>query len=193
MGSKENRVRNVVLSVLAVSLIGLTVAYAQLTQRLNINGTAKSKSNTWDIHFENLKSTVTGNAVLSQDNPLTIVSNSTTISGSVGNLSLPGDSIVYTFDIANKGTISAQLSADPIISTPECSSNDATGATVVCENVIYTLTYADGTLIKAGDYLDSGEKKAAKLTLSLKETMSLVPSKDVSITNIAATLFYNQK
>ena len=193
MGSKENRVRNVVLGVLAVSLIGLTVAYAQLTQRLNINGTAKSKSNTWDIHFENLKSTVTGNAVLSQDNPLTIVSNSTTISGSVGNLSLPGDSIVYTFDIANKGTISAQLSADPIISTPECSSKDATGATVVCENVIYTLTYADGSKIKTGDILEKGEKKAAKLTLSLKNSMSAVPSAEVDITNIAAVLNYNQK
>lgn len=193
MGSKENRVRNVVLGVLAVSLIGLTIAYAQLTQRLNINGTAKSKSNTWDIHFENLKSTVTGNAVLSQDNPLTIVSNSTTISGSVGNLSLPGDSIVYTFDIANKGTISAQLSADPIISTPECSSNDATGATVVCENVIYTLTYADGSKIKTGDILEKGEKKAAKLTLSLKNSMSAVPSAEVDITNIAAVLNYNQK
>lgn len=193
MGSKENRVRNVVLGVLAVSLIGLTVAYAQLTQRLNINGTAKSKSNTWDIHFENLKSNVTGNAVLSQDNPLTIVSNSTTISGSVGNLSLPGDSIVYTFDIANKGTISAQLSADPIISTPECSSNDATGATVVCENVIYTLTYADGSKIKTGDILEKGEKKAAKLTLSLKNSMSAVPSAEVDITNIAAVLNYNQK
>lgn len=193
MGSKENRVRNVVLGVLAVSLIGLTIAYAQLTQRLNINGTAKSKSNTWDIHFENLKSTVTGNAVLSQDNPLTIVSNSTTISGSVGNLSLPGDSIVYTFDIANKGTISAQLSADPIISTPECSSNDATGATVVCENVIYTLTYADGSKIKTGDILEKGEKKAAKLTISLKNSMSAVPSAEVDITNIAAVLNYNQK
>lgn len=193
MESKENRVRNVVLGVLAVSLIGLTVAYAQLTQRLNINGTAKSKSNTWDIHFENLKSTVTGNAVLSQDNPLTIVSNSTTISGSVGNLSLPGDSIVYTFDIANKGTISAQLSADPIISTPECSSNDATGATVVCENVIYTLTYADGSKIKTGDILEKGEKKAAKLTISLKNSMSAVPSAEVDITNIAAVLNYNQK
>lgn len=193
MGSKENRVRNVVLGVLAVSLIGLTIAYAQLTQRLNINGTAKSKSNTWDIHFENLKSTVTGNAVLSQDNPLTIVSNSTTISGSVGNLSLPGDSIVYTFNIANKGTISAQLSADPIISTPECSSNDATGATVVCENVIYTLTYADGSKIKTGDILEKGEKKAAKLTLSLKNSMSAVPSAEVDITNIAAVLNYNQK
>ena len=193
MGSKENRVRNVVLSVLAVSLIGLTVAYAQLTQRLNINGTAKSKSNTWVIHFEILKSTVTGNAVLSQDNPLTIVGNSTTISGSVGNLSLPGDSIVYTFDIANKGTISAQLSADPIISTPECSSNDATGATVVCENVIYTLTYADGSKIKTGDILEKGEKKAAKLTISLKNSMSAVPSAEVDITNIAAVLNYNQK
>ena len=193
MGSNENRVRNVVLGVLAVSLIGLTVAYAQLTQRLNINGTAKSKSNTWDIHFENLKSTVTGNAVLSQDNPLTIVSNSTTISGSVGNLSLPGDSIVYTFDIANKGTISAQLSADPIISTPECSSNDATGATVVCENVIYTLTYADGSKIKTGDILEKGEKKVAKLTLSLKNSMSAVPSAEVDITNIATVLNYNQK
>lgn len=193
MESKENRVRNVVLGVLAVSLLGLTVAYAQLTQRLNINGTAKSKSNTWDIHFENLKSTVTGNAVLSQDNPLTIVSNSTTISGSVGNLSLPGDSIVYTFDIANKGTISAQLSADPIISTPECSSNDATGATVVCENVIYTLTYADGSKIKTGDILEKGEKKAAKLTISLKNSMSAVPSAEVDITNIAAVLNYNQK
>ena len=193
MESKENRVRNVVLGVSAVSLLGLTVAYAQLTQRLNINGTAKSKSNTWDIHFENLKSTVTGNAVLSQDNPLTIVSNSTTISGSVGNLSLPGDSIVYTFDIANKGTISAQLSADPIISTPECSSNDATGATVVCENVIYTLTYADGSKIKTGDILEKGEKKAAKLTLSLKNSMSAVPSAEVDITNIAAVLNYNQK
>lgn len=193
MGSNENRVRNVVLGVLAVSLIGLTVAYAQLTQRLNINGTAKSKSNTWDIHFENLKSTVTGNAVLSQDNPLTIVSNSTTISGSVGNLSLPGDSIVYTFDIANKGTISAQLSADPIISTPECSSNDATGATVVCENVIYTLTYADGSKIKTGDILEKGEKKAAKLTISLKNSMSAVPSAEVDITNMAAVLNYNQK
>ena len=193
MESKENRVRNVVLGVLAVSLLGLTVAYAQLIQRLNINGTAKSKSNTWDIHFENLKSTVTGNAVLSQDNPLTIVSNSTTISGSVGNLSLPGDSIVYTFDIANKGTISAQLSADPIISTPECSSNDATGATVVCENVIYTLTYADGSKIKTGDILEKGEKKAAKLTLSLKNSMSAVPSAEVDITNIAAVLNYNQK
>lgn len=193
MGSKENRVRNVVLGVLAVSLIGLTIAYAQLTQRLNINGTAKSKSNTWDIHFENLKSTVTGNAVLSQDNPLTIVSNSTTISGSVGNLSLPGDSIVYTFDIANKGTISAQLSADPIISTPECSSNDETGATIVCENVIYTLTYADGSKIKTGDVLEKGEKKAAKLTLSLKESMPSVPYDEVDITNIAAVLNYNQK
>ena len=193
MGSKDDRVQNIVLGVLAVSLIGLTVAYAQLTQRLNINSTAKSKSNTWDIHFENLKSNVIGNATLSQDNPLTISGNSTTMSGSVGNLSLPGDSIVYTFDIVNKGTISAKLSADPIISTPECSSSDLNGASVVCKNVIYTLTYADGSKLKVGDTLEKSEKKAAKLTLSLKYSMDSVPSTEVDITNIAAVLNYNQK
>ena len=67
------------------------------------------------------------------------------------------------------------------------SSND------VCSNVEYTLAYDDGTDIRTGDYLDKGEKRAAKLTLSLKETMSSVPSEDVDITNIAATLFYSQK
>lgn len=190
MGSK---VQNIVLGVLALSLIGLTVVYAQLTQRLEINTTATSKSNTWDIHFENLKSSVIGQATLSQDNPLAITGKSTTISGSVGNLSLPGDSIVYTFDIVNKGTISAMLSANPIISTPQCSSSVTSDSTLICENVIYKLTYSDGTEIKSGDTLDKGEKKAAKLTLSLKDSMSSVPSTDVDITNIAAVLNYNQK
>ena len=193
MGSNENRVRNVVLGVLAVSLIGLTVAYAQLTQRLNINGTAKSKSNTWDIHFENLNSSVIGKAKLSSNNQLAIMNDSTTISGSVGDLYLPGDTIIYTFDIVNSGNLPGILGFDPTIGTPECSSLDIDSSKNVCDNVEYTLTYADGTLIKAGDYLDSGEKKAAKLTLSLKNSMSAVPSAEVDITNIAAVLNYNQK
>ena len=121
------------------------------------------------------------------------MNDSTTISGSVGDLYLPGDTIIYTFDIVNSGNLPGILGFDPTIGTPECSSLDIDSSKNVCDNVEYTLTYADGTLIKAGNYLDSGEKKTAKLTLSLKETMSLVPSKDVSITNIAATLFYNQK
>lgn len=189
MGSK---VQNIVLGVLAVGLLGLTVAYARLTQQLDINTTAKSKGGIWDIHFENLSSSVKGKATLSEDNQLAIVNKSTTISGSVGNLYIPGDSIVYTFDIFNNGSVPAILSANPTISTPECSSTDSTGATMVCDNVIYTLTYADGSQIKQGDTLDKGERRAAKLTLSLSDSMSQLPSADVDITNIAAALNYAQ-
>ena len=190
MGSK---VQNIVLGTLTVCLISLTVIYAVLTQKLDINTNANSKSSTWDIHFENLNSSVIGKAKLSSDNQLAIMNDSTTISGSVGNLYLPGDSIIYTFDIVNGGTIPAVLSISPTISAPECSSLSMTSSNDVCSNVKYTLTYADGTEIKTGDSLDEGEKRASKLTLSLKETMSSVPSEDVDITNIAATLFYSQK
>lgn len=190
MGSK---VQNIILGVLSVGLIGLTVAYALLTQQLKIESTATVKAGTWDIHFENLSSSLTGKAALADTNQLAISSNSTTISGSVGVLSVPGDSIVYTFDIVNKGNIPAILSAAPVISTPTCTSTDTVSATNICTNdLVYTLTYADGSQINNGDTLAAGETKKAKLTLSLKNEMSYVPSADVAISNIAATLNYSQ-
>ena len=38
----NNKVQNILLGVLAVGLIGITVAYATLSQQLKINGTAKA-------------------------------------------------------------------------------------------------------------------------------------------------------
>lgn len=189
MGSK---VQNVVLAVMFMSLIGLTIVYANLTQNLKIETVATYKSEKWDIHFENLKSSITGKATLAETNQLSILSNSTTISGSAGNLSLPGDSIVYTFNIVNKGTIPAVLGADLIKSTPTCSSTNTEGATLVCNNLIYTITYLDGTQIKKGDTLNEGETKEAKLTLSLSDSMTSLANADVEIKNIMATLNYIQ-
>ena len=191
MGSK---VQNIILGVLAVGLIGLTVAYALLTQQLKIESTATVKAGTWDIHFENLSSSLTGKAALADTNQLAISSNSTTISGSVGDLSVPGDSIVYTFDIVNKGNIPAILSSAPTISTPSCSAtgNDA-GATTVCGNLTYTLTYSDGSTIAKNDTLAATSgKKSAKLVVTYKSSATSVVNTDVEVSNIAATLNYSQ-
>lgn len=43
--------RNIILIVLAVCLIGITVAYATLSQNLNISGVAKVDKTKWSIHF----------------------------------------------------------------------------------------------------------------------------------------------
>ena len=57
----NNKVQNIVLGVLAVGLIGITVAYASLSQQWTINGTAKVAAATWDIHFESMNAgTATG-------------------------------------------------------------------------------------------------------------------------------------
>ena len=45
----NNKVQNIVLGVLAVALIGITVAYATLTQQLKINGTATVKAGTLKV------------------------------------------------------------------------------------------------------------------------------------------------
>ena len=51
---RNERTRNIILIVLAVCLIGITVAYAILSQNLNIRGVANVNKTSWNIHFTNL-------------------------------------------------------------------------------------------------------------------------------------------
>lgn len=187
----NNKVQNVLLGVLAVGLIGITVAYAALTQQLKIEGTAKVASSKWDIHFANLVGTNTGYATLATDaGKLAIQSDTTSMSGNLGTLKAPGDTISYAFDIVNAGDINASLGSFNI-TTPTCTSTDQTNAQAVCGNLTYTLTYADGSEIKVGDTLKKGETKSAELIISSKDT-SVIATQDVSVGNINATFLYNQ-
>ena len=106
----NNKIQNIVLGVLAVGLIGLTVAYASLSQNLTINGTAKVAAATWDIKFLNLtQKSKSGYAAFPTSNALT--ASGTTISGNIGTLKAPGDSLTYTFDIKNNGSINAKVNS----------------------------------------------------------------------------------
>ena len=51
---RNERTRNIILIVLAVCLIGITVAYATLSQNLNISGVANVDKTSWNIHFTNV-------------------------------------------------------------------------------------------------------------------------------------------
>ena len=51
---KERRIKVLSLVALIVAVLGLTVAFAALSQTLTINGTASINSASWDVHFENL-------------------------------------------------------------------------------------------------------------------------------------------
>ncbi len=103
---KERKIKTLSLVALIVAVLGLTVAFATLSKTLTINGTASVDAAQWDIHFENLSEPkITGAAEVLEAPTLT----NDSFMGLNVKLTKPGDSVTYTFDIVNKGTIAAKI------------------------------------------------------------------------------------
>lgn len=49
---KTRKIKIISLCALLVAVLGLTVAFASLSQTLTINGSANMDAASWDIHFE---------------------------------------------------------------------------------------------------------------------------------------------
>lgn len=192
--TKENT-RISILVALFVSCIGLSVGYAALSQTLKIEGTASVAKASWKIVFQNLSSaSLTGDAteVVSPK----ISDDGTTLGTYNVEFKTPGDSVTYTFDVANLGTFDATLS-EINISTPTCSGsgdNASNDATNICNHLSYTLTYSDGTSLALNDNLPQETSKSLILTLTYKDDIaaSELPNDDVSISNLSITLTYSQ-
>ena len=104
--------KNVVLAVLGVILLGMTIAYASLQTNLNIGGTVDAPAVEWDVHFTNFaKGTVVGSATGPTAAELGNKVTATSISNLAISLPKPGDSITYTWDIVNTGSIDAKLNS----------------------------------------------------------------------------------
>ena len=179
---------------LCVAVAGLSVAYAALSETLNISGTAKvgATSANWNVHFENGSCTKTGGATAGS-----ITATGTQVTLGESTFTAPGDSVVCTFDVVNDGTINAKVGT---VTIPDAANLTYTGSgaaktndeTLVKGNMEYTVTYADGSAIQVNDTLDKGVTKNLKLTLTYKATATSLPQADVSISDIVGTIIYNQ-
>ena len=152
---KERRTKALVVVVLLIVVAGLTVAFAALSTTLNINGTAYLDAAKWGIRFENLSSptkigsaTTTGTAKIEE-------SKAAEITGMNVGLSIPGDKVVYTVDLVNKGTINAKI--------------DTIEKTVLTQEqqryLTFKVTDKNGYEIKQGDILSAGETKKITITI----------------------------
>ena len=152
---KERSVKLLIISILFMLIAGLTVAFAALSTTLNINGTAYLDAAKWGIRFENLSSptkigsaTTTGTAKIEE-------SKAAEITGINVGLSIPGDKIVYTVDLVNKGTINAKI--------------DNIKKTVLTQEqqryLTFKVTDPNGYEIKQGDILEKGETKKITITI----------------------------
>ena len=152
---KERRTKALVIVVLLIVVAGLTIAFAALSTTLNINGTAYLDAAKWGIRFENLssptrvgKATTTGTAKIEETKAAEITDMNVS-------LSIPGDKIVYTVNLVNKGTINAKI--DNIEKTVLTSEQQ--------RYLTFKVTDNNGYEIKQGDILEKGETKKITITI----------------------------
>ena len=187
---RNERTRNIILIVLAVCLIGITVAYATLSQNLNISGVANVDKTSWNIHFTNvLTPKVEGQAT---GGKATLNDNSTVLTISEGTLSAPGDKIIYTFDVINEGDLPAEVETT-LTTMKNCASEDGSDVSIFCNKIGLDLVYADTKeKVQKSDRLLSGETKTLNLiiTYDKDKLLTSLPTSPITLSNITSTINY---
>ena len=183
---KNREVKVIAVVALLVAVVGLSVAYAALSTTLEITGQATINSASWNVQFVEGTGTPVGGA-----SATTPTVTSTSISNLNVTLTKPGDSYTYTFSIQNTGSINAKLGTVNI-GTISCTSENSDEANATCQDLTYSVSYADGTPFTVGDALDSQATKQAKLTISYNADADTVPAQPVTVTGLTATLIYDQ-
>lgn len=155
---KERKIKILSIIALLVAILGLTVAFAALSESLTINGTASLDAATWDVHFENISGpTITGDAT--EVSAPEITDNGITLSKINVNLTKPKDSVKYTVDVVNDGTINAEIV------------NIVKGElTAEQEKAIeFSVTNEDGTNLEEGFILNAKAKQKLVVTIRYKD------------------------
>ena len=186
----SEKTRNIILIVLAVCLIGITVAYATLSQELNISGVANVDKTSWNIHFTNvLTPKVEGQAT---GGKAVLNSGSTVLTISEGTLSAPGDKIVYTFDVINEGDLPAEVETT-LTQMEDCKAENGSDVSIFCNKIGLDLVYADTKeKVQKSDKLLSGETKTLNLiiTYDKDKLLTSLPTSPIVLSNITSTINY---
>ena len=187
---RNERTRNIILIVLAVCLIVITVAYATLSQNLNISGVANVDKTSWNIHFTNvLTPKVEGQAT---GGKAVLNSGSTVITISEGTLSAPGDKITYTFDVINEGDLPAEVETT-LTQMEDCKAENGSDVSMFCNKIGLDLVYADTKeKVQKSDRLLSKETKTLNLiiTYDKDKLLTTLPTSPIVLSNITSTINY---
>ena len=210
---KERKIKVLSLVALIVAVLGLTVAFASLSQMLTINGTANVNAASWDIHFENLTSDTIDDAMVNAEPTLS----ATKITGIDVTLTKPNDGATFLVDIVNGGTIDAKIDSVEISSLCTLQSSvescdwDNDGEVTeediqkVNDNISFVVAYEDtGKILKKQDLLQKGQTKSLIIGIyygkylltddqynGVEEATEL-PKRNLRFSNLSVTINYVQ-
>lgn len=169
--NKSKKKSSFAVPLLLLLVISISIGYAALSTTLNINGTSTIKTQTWDVHFANVKVTTNSGATVTKA-PTITDGKTTEVTYNVA-LNQPGSVYEFTVDVVNGGSIAAKTSAAPTLG-----GNTQTGI------FNYTVTWSDGSAITANTTLAAGATKTAKVRVEYKKdiTVSQLPAADTALT-----------
>lgn len=171
----QKKQRTLAIFALAIALVATTVAYAALSTTLNISGNITKKGGSWSVGITNLSSvSTTGTGSMSKAPSVT----GTTLSFDA-NLKKPGDSVSFTFDIVNSGTVTAGMdvgSAKMAINGISRTLASLSEMKVVSDDITYLLEIkdSDGKFYSTYDqaYIILGDKNTSTNTKTFKLTLT---------------------
>ena len=195
---KKDRVKNILLIVLVLSLIGLSIAYATLTQYLYINSQTiiGGQSANWKVEFTAVTCHTTGSASITHD----FTMNATNLSGLVSRFAAPGDSVVCNIKVSNNGLINAKLSSFEIqdggLTYTGSGNNKIADEALVSGKVQHNIVYGEGDpqagqVPQADDTLAAGVTRDLVLTVTYPSSATL-PDNDVTVSGLQTTFLYYQ-
>ena len=196
---KDRGFKIIAIAALLFSVVGLSIAYAGFTSTLTVEGTATAAS-AWKIKWISLDSgTATGYASV-ENSTLAIQSGDQSISGFMGTVKAPGDTITYTWKVRNDGDINATLAGVTLgsLSCAPATGSSATQAeaTALCGKLSVSFTY-DGTAVTSGTTgltlpLASKAEKPVTMVLTYAAGDAAEISGDVAITLSTTSFQYDQ-
>ena len=171
--------KNLVILVLFVIVIMMSVGFAVLSTTLNINGTAKVKSQTWDIHFENVSITEGSVTAIKEAN---IANEKATLVEYEIELSKPGDFYEFTVDAVNEGTLDSMIE---MVTLSGIEGNE--------NYVSYQATYLSGEEINIGDALNASTSETYKIRIEYKKDIENLPSEDIKVSLVFGVTYSQSK
>ena len=175
MKSKKKFLITIIL--LFVMFIG--VGYAILLDNLEINGTTKIGSNTWNVHFQNIQISSGSVEVGTGDSSATIdPENNCKVDFSV-TLNVPGDYYEFTVDVVNAGTIDAMIGS----LTKTLKVNNVV-VDQVPDYLRYDVTYHDGGEILANHKLAKNTTETYKVRVEYRSDIDELPDATTFSTSI---------
>ncbi|MBQ3306640.1 MAG: DUF285 domain-containing protein [Bacilli bacterium] len=166
-------------SIMVLILLIIGVVYAILQANLQINGVAKIKSNSWDVHFDHIQ--INENSISIGENDSAAVidpENNCKIDFEV-TLSLPGDFYEFTVDVVNAGTIDAMIGT---LNKTLKVNNEIVSE--VPNYLNYSITYEDGVEILPNHLLSAGNTETYLVRLEFRSDIEELPEATTVVTTL---------